>query len=142
QALLLSADNKKGADVEAKFGEIGWAASEFVVPPPSNESIYIEENEDASKGFRRTLVCMGRAATRCATSAAPNITKKPIFVTIQREVGHNDWIKEKKGFVENLPASLKGWKPVRMSKEKAQLGKSHEFDEPGPSSLKRIKVEE
>ncbi|GMT30225.1 hypothetical protein PFISCL1PPCAC_21522, partial [Pristionchus fissidentatus] len=109
---------RKGKTDENGLSSIGVAVAPLVIIP----EIYALTTDDQP--------CSGEI-TDAAAAAAISTCFKPL--QISREVQPSN---ERKGFVESLPASLKGWKPIRSFQSKQWKGTNENSNEPGPSSPK------
>ncbi|GMT30197.1 hypothetical protein PFISCL1PPCAC_21494, partial [Pristionchus fissidentatus] len=87
---------------------------------------------------------MGVAAEAAAAAPVASSNKKTLSVRLLREVENDDPTNQRRAFIEvqSRPVIMHAQEPVRSGMMKSQPGASRNPDQPGPSSPKRIKVEE
>ncbi|GMT30229.1 hypothetical protein PFISCL1PPCAC_21526, partial [Pristionchus fissidentatus] len=136
------------------LGVIGFATAPLVVLPPSPDNICIlkANSTDPSDRAPRFELCCNRTMTGTVGLAAKTAAARAANVAARRS-----------SLEQALPVSLRSWKTIRMDHVYTQKGSTEswassktgnesseevvrdyvvDYDQPGPSSPKRIKVEE
>ncbi|GMT30196.1 hypothetical protein PFISCL1PPCAC_21493, partial [Pristionchus fissidentatus] len=135
EAMLIR--RRREGTVGARFAQLGRAAAALVVTPPSHDCIHMSALSSAAlpSALRYKLTCTGReSAAANRFDATEKVSTQQLPVKNAMDVEEIDLNKERTGFIQTLPTSLKGWKPIRVEKKTTQRGLDGDRDLPSPSS--------